>query len=154
MRGRSTESGTQRWFRSFGPSIFDQKDIRFESGALNAFFDEARSAYRLEPDSFVALGYSNGANLLGAALLLHPGIIRRAVLLRPVMVLDSVPDADLAGTTILIVLGETDAFRAQGEKLADALRSKGADVTTRVLAGGHALGDSDAPAVSDWLAGL
>lgn len=154
MRGRSTESGTQRWFRSFGPSIFDQKDIRFESGALNAFFDEARSAYRLEPDSFVALGYSNGANLLGAALLLHPGIIRRAVLLRPVMVLDGVPDADLAGTRILIVLGETDAFRAQGETLADALRSKGADVTTRVLAEGHALGDSDAPAVNDWLAGL
>lgn len=37
LRGRSTESGVQRWFRSFGPGIFDQKDVRFESGALAAF---------------------------------------------------------------------------------------------------------------------
>lgn len=51
LRGRSTESGVQRWFRSFGPSIFDQKDIRFESGALEAFFDEIRLAYRLAPEN-------------------------------------------------------------------------------------------------------
>ncbi|KRB01538.1 glyoxalase [Devosia sp. Root685] len=154
LRGRSTESGTQRWFRSFGPSIFDQKDIRFESGALNAFFDEVRSAYHPDPEKLVTLGYSNGANLLGAALLLHPGIVNRAVLLRPVMVLDEVPEADLSGTRILVILGETDAFRTAGEKLADTLKSRSADVTARVLAEGHALGDKDAPAISEWLAGL
>lgn len=151
LRGRSTESGTQRWFRSFGPSIFDQKDIRFESGALDAFFQEIRSAYRLDPEKTVALGYSNGANLLGAALLLHPGFVRRAVLIRPVMVLDAVPETDLTGTSVLVLLGETDAFRAQGEKLADALRTNGARVDIRLIPAGHDLSPEDAPAIGQWL---
>ncbi|MDV3251757.1 VOC family protein [Devosia sp. BK] len=151
LRGRSTESGVQRWFRSFGPSIFDQKDIRFESGALEAFFQEIRTAYRLAPEKTVALGYSNGANLLGAALLLHPGFVRRAVLVRPVMVLDAVPETDLTGTSVLILLGETDAFRPQGERLADALRTNGASVEVRLIAAGHDLSNEDAPAIGDWL---
>jgi phospholipase/carboxylesterase len=152
MRGRSTESGVQRWFRSFGPSIFDQKDIRFESGALEAFFGEIGTAYRPDPKKLVALGYSNGANLLAAALLLRPGFVHRAVLIRPAMVLDEVPQTDLSGTGILILLGETDAFRGQGEKLAEALRTNDATVTVRVLAAGHELGKEDAPAITDWLA--
>ena len=151
LRGRSTETGSRRWFRSFGPSIFDQKDIRFESGALNAFFDEVRSAYGLDAARITALGYSNGANLLSAAMLLHPEMVRRAVLLRPAMVLDAVPETDLDGTTILLVLGAGDAFRPQGERLADVLEAAGAKVTTHVVAGGHMLGDEDAPAIADWL---
>jgi len=152
LRGRSTESGSRRWFRSLGPSIFDQKDIRFESGALNAFFEEAQAAYGLDADKIAALGYSNGANLLAAAMLLHPEMVRRAILLRPAMVLDAAPETDLGGASILLVLGADDAFRAQGEKLAEALAAAGADVTTRVVAGGHMLGDEDAPAIADWLA--
>ncbi len=152
LRGRSTESGVQRWFRGFGPAIFDQGDIRFEAGALEAFFAEAERAYGLAPERTVALGYSNGANFLGAAMLLHPGLVRRAVLLRPVMVLDTVPDADLSGLAVLIVVGKDDAFRAQGERLAAILRDSGADVSSEVVEGGHELGDADAPAISTWLA--
>jgi phospholipase/carboxylesterase len=151
MRGRSTEAGVQRWFRSFGPSIYDQKDIVFESGALEAFFGEIDTAYGLGVDRLVALGYSNGANLLGAAMLLHPGIVRRAVLLRPGMVLADVPETDLTGTSVLIVLGETDAFRGEGRRLAEALEVRGADVTVRELEAGHPLGDKDAPAIAEWL---
>lgn len=151
MRGRSTEGGVRRWFRSFGPSIFDQKDIRFESGALDAFFEDVRSAYRLEPDSTTALGYSNGANLLGAALLLHPGFVRRVVLLRPVMVLDAVPESDLNGTDVLIVLGAQDAFRAQGEKLAAALGAAGAHVETVIASSGHEISATEAEIIRAWL---
>lgn len=151
LRGRSTESGTQRWFRSFGPAIFDQKDIRFESGALEAFFAQIRSAYRLDPERTLALGYSNGANLLGAALLLHPGFVRRAVLIRPVMVLDAAPETYLTGTSVLVLLGQSDAFRPQGEKLAEALRTNGATVDVRLMPAGHDLSDEDALAIGEWL---
>ncbi len=152
LRGRSTEDGTRRWFRALGPSIFDQKDIRFESGALEAFFEEARAAYGLNPERIVALGYSNGANLLGAAMLLHPGLVQRAILLRPVMVLDAAPDTDFTDVNILVVLGERDAYRPKGERLVEVLRDAGANVTVRVVAGGHELGGDDAPAIADWLA--
>ncbi len=152
VRGRSTEDGTRRWFRALGPMIFDQKDIRFESGALEAFFEEARGAYGLDPARTVALGYSNGANLLGAAMLLHPGLVQRAILLRPVIVLDEAPDMDLSEVEALVLLGERDAYRAKGERLVDVLRAAGANVTVRVLAGGHELGGHDAPAIAEWLA--
>lgn len=151
VRGRSTESGTRRWFRSFGPGIFDQKDVRFEAGALEAFFEEAQSAYRLDPARLTALGYSNGANLLGAALLLHPGLVQRAVLIRPVMVLDAAPEADLSGVSILVILGKSDVYRAEGERLTAALASAGADVQVETLDAGHDLGDSDAVAIAQWL---
>jgi phospholipase/carboxylesterase len=84
-------------------------------------------------------------------MLLHPGFVRRAVLIRPAMVLDEVPQTNLSGTSVLILLGETDAFRQQGEKLADALRSRGAEVSVEVLGAGHGLGDDDAPAIAAWL---
>lgn len=151
LRGRSTETGTRRWFRSFGPSIFDQQDLRFESGALEAFFDEAKAAYQPDPQKLVALGYSNGAILLGAALLLHPGFVKRAVLVRPVMALDTAPDTDLAGTSVLIVLGEKDIFRGEGQKLADALATRGAQVTLETVPAGHDLSGHDSATIRQWL---
>ncbi len=151
LRGRSTESGVQRWFRGFGPGIFDQGDVRFEAGALEAFFGEIESAYGLGKETTVALGYSNGANFLAAAMLLHPGMVKRAVLLRPVMVLDTVPDADLSGTRVLIVLGAQDAFKPEGERLAQVMMAAGAEVTTASVADGHALTAEDADIIRTWL---
>lgn len=84
-------------------------------------------------------------------MLLHPGLVNRAVLLRPAMVLDTVPETDLTGTSALILLGQTDAFRAQGEKLAEALRARGPEVDERMLAAGHGLSAADAPAIAEWL---
>lgn len=151
LRGRSTESGTLRWFRGFGPGIYDQKDVRFEAGAFAAFIGEIESAYGLTKDKTVGLGYSNGANFLAASMLLHPGLVKRAVLLRPAMVLNEVPEVDLTGTRVLIVVGEKDAFRGEGEKLAQALMAAGAEVTTDTIADGHALTDADAEIVRMWL---
>jgi phospholipase/carboxylesterase len=153
LRGRATEDGTRRWFRGLAPTLFDQKDIRFEATAITAFMEEVRSAYTIAPDTMVGLGYSNGANFLAASMLLQPDfLIRRAVLLRPVPVLDSVPEADLTGTEILIVTGQRDAYRDKSEELADLLRAAGATVTLEVTSGGHELGPDDAAVIGGWLA--
>lgn len=152
LRGRATEDGVQRWFRGIAPMLFDQKDIRFEAGALEAFLEEAQTAYRLAPEKMVGLGYSNGANLLAAMLMLHPAVLRKAVLLRPVMVLDSLPETDLTGMSVLIVVGETDTYRPKGEALAETLRGLGAEVAVEVSPTGHTLGDQDPVIIGQWLA--
>lgn len=153
LRGRSTEDGTRRWFRGFAPMLFDQKDIRFEAGALTAFMVEARSAYGLDTSQMTGLGYSNGANFLAATLLLQPDLLaRRAILLRPVPVLDAVPEANLAGVSVLIIAGERDAYRPKSEALADILRTAGATVDLVIVPSGHELTDADAPAIAEWLA--
>lgn len=151
VRGRSTEEGILRWFRRLSPSSFDQADIRFEAEAFAAFITEASRAYGLAPETTTFLGYSNGANLLAAMMLLHPGQVGRAILLRPVMVLDEVPAADLSGVHLLMLSGQNDPYGALAPPLEQALRRAGAEVATRIIAAGHELTEADRTICTQWL---
>ncbi|MDH4439141.1 MAG: ring-cleaving dioxygenase, partial [Rhizobium sp.] len=143
LRGRATEEGVARFFRRFGPLEFDQADIRAETEALAAFIEQAAFAYGLAQDKTAFLGYSNGANLLAAAIQLHPGLIRRAVLLRPMPVLDEVPVVNLSGTDILIVAGAEDPYRDHSTRLAEQLRVMGAQVELTIVSADHELSGED-----------
>ncbi|MDQ7777650.1 VOC family protein [Paracoccus aminovorans] len=155
VRGRSTEEGINRWFRRFDAVTYDQADIRAESEAFAGFIAEAARAYTLDPQALTYLGYSNGANLLGALLQLHPGLIRRAVLLRGIQVLEDppalVPDA-LAGSRALLLHGARDPFGRMAPALEQALRASGADLQAETLAAGHELSPLDLAAAQGWLA--
>jgi phospholipase/carboxylesterase len=151
LRGRATEEGVARFFRRFGPLEFDQADIRSEAEAFAAFLEQAGEAYGMAPGSTACLGYSNGANLLASAMILHPGLVRRAVLLRPLPVLDSVPETDLRGTDILVVAGADDPYGAHAHRLADCLGQLGATVTTEIVAAGHELSDEDTLRAAEFL---
>jgi phospholipase/carboxylesterase len=151
LRGRSTEEGTSRWFRRRSERAFDQDDIRFEAGALAAFVEEARTAYGLVPERLTFLGYSNGANLLAAAMQLHPELARRAILLRPAAVLEEPPAAALAGVSLLMLTGAEDPYRDLAAPLESSLRQAGADVEMRIVPAGHALTEQDRDLAADWL---
>ena len=98
FRGRSTEEGSLRWFRRHGMDRFDQADVTREAEAFAATLSEALRRYRLDPSRVTALGYSNGANFAAAVMLLHPELITRAILLRPMLVLEDPPAPDLSQT--------------------------------------------------------
>ncbi len=151
VRGRATEEGHARWFRRLGLDRFDQADIRSEAEAFVAFLAGAVSGYGLDPARMTGVGYSNGANFLAAVLQLHPGVLRRAVLLRTVQVLEPVPKAALTGTQVLLVNGGADRLATDGGALEVALRSAGAEVERRLLDAGHELSPQDAVAARDWL---
>jgi len=151
FRGRSTEEGVLRWFRRLGPTRFDQADLLREAEAFAATLPEALAFYGLDPAQTTVLGYSNGANFAAAAMLLHPGLIRRAALLRPMPVLEVPPPADLAGTAALAVSGAADPYGPHAPALAEALRRAGASVTTETIAAGHELVPADAELVRSWL---
>jgi phospholipase/carboxylesterase len=152
LRGRANDEGTPRWFRRFSANRFDQADIRSEAKALVAFVERAIEAYRLDPAKLVFLGHSNGANILAAAMLLHPGAIRRAALLRAAMVLEQPPAADLSDTEVLSIAGDVDVFSSFGPELAGLLRDAGAEVDARTISSGHAFEAADIEIVRDWLA--
>lgn len=152
VRGRSTEEGTLRWFRRFDPVTYDQEDIRAEATAFAAFVEGAVSGYGLDPDRMTFLGYSNGANLLAAILRLHPGVVRRAILLRGVEVLDAPPAADLAGTRVLLIRGGNDPFGALTEALVASLDAAGAELDARTIDAGHELSQEDTGIAKNWLA--
>ncbi|MCL7997775.1 VOC family protein [Brucella sp. 21LCYQ03] len=152
VRGRSTEEGTQRWFRRFTMDRFDQVDIRSEAEAFEAFVEGAVKSYGIDPERTAFLGYSNGANMLAAFMRLHPHVVRKAVLLRGVEVLEEKPEADLSDTSVLLLSGADDLYGALSGPLGDALAKGGADLNAQLLPGaGHALVEDDALIVSQWL---
>ncbi len=152
VRGRSTEEGINRWFRRYDAVTYDQADIRAEAGAFAGFIADAVRGYGLDPDRLIFLGYSNGANLLGAVMLLHPGAVRRAILLRGIAALDDPPAPDLSGADVLLISGAQDPFARMAPALEAALRAGGAALDARVLDAGHDLVEADREAARDWLA--
>ena len=151
VRGRSTEEGINRWFRRFDAVTYDQADIQSEAAAFKAFMDSAVQSYGLDAGRISYLGYSNGANLLGAVMLLHPGLVQRAILLRGIAVLEDAPNSDLAGTEVLLLSGAHDPFARMAPALEAALREAGVSLDAQTLAAGHDLAEADLDATKAWL---
>lgn len=152
VRGRATEEGTVRFFRRISETTFDQADIAAEAEAFRAFVDGATAAYGVDTGKLVFVGNSNGANMLAAAMRLHPGLVRTAILFRPIDVLESASEVDFRGATILILAGRDDPLRKQSEDLAARLQASGASVTLQILAAGHELFAADREFARSWLA--
>lgn len=151
-RGRVLEAGMPRFFRRLAEGVFDEADVVARAAELAAFAREA--AARHAPGlPLAALGFSNGANIAAALMLLHPDVLAEAVLLRPMVPL--VPPAlpDLAGRRVLALNGMADpiATPAIAGRIAALLREAGADVDARMLPAGHGLTQADVDAAAAFL---
>lgn len=151
VRGRSYEEGIARWFRRLTMTTFDQTDIRAEAEAFAAFMEGAIAGYGLEPGQITCLGYSNGANFAAAVMGLHPGTLRRAILLRSTPVLEPLPSADLIGADVLMLSGRADPYGTSAPVLEEWLRKQGARLDHRMLSSGHELVEEDATLAREWL---
>ena len=157
-RGNVLERGAPRFFRRFAEGVFDTADVARRASELADFLNAASARYGFALDKVVAVGFSNGANIAGAVLLLHPDALRRAVLLRAQSVLDDAQLAPapgaLAGVRALLAAGRSDPIvpAAETERLARALRDRGAEVTLRWDDAGHTLTKGDVEAAAEWIA--
>lgn len=105
-RGKVLEGGMPRFFRRLAEGVFDEEDVRRRANKLADFVQDARTAYGL--DAPIAVGFSNGANIAAAVLQLRSEVLADAVLLRAMVPLSDVPDADLPGKPVLILSGAMD----------------------------------------------
>ncbi len=153
VRGRSTEEGVARFFRRISMTSFDQDDIRAEAEVFAGFWTGALAAYDLDPARITVMGYSNGANFAAAVMGLQPGLIRRAILMRPMAVLEDLPQADLTGLSVLTLTGARDPYGPHAPRLNDWLSRQGADLDARVVQAGHDLTADDLAAAADWMKG-
>jgi phospholipase/carboxylesterase len=149
-RGKVLENGMPRFFRRLAEGVFDENDVRRRAHELADFVAEAREAYGLAAPT--ALGYSNGANIAAAVLLLRPEALAGAVLLRPMMPLRSVSPPSLTGKPVLLVSGIADPIAPPRtvEPLHSALSEAGAEVEHRTLPLGHALAQADLEVTQRW----
>jgi predicted esterase len=152
-RGKVLEHGMPRFFRRFAEGVFDEEDLKFRTLELAQFIDAAGRAYRLG-GNIIAVGYSNGANIAASLMLLCPPILVGAVLFRAMVPL--VPDVtpDLTGKHALLAAGRQDPIVPQSGtvKLAEMLKTAGADVSLYWHDGGHELGQDDIAAAQRSIA--
>ncbi|MDD1533233.1 MULTISPECIES: alpha/beta hydrolase [unclassified Bradyrhizobium] len=150
-RGRVLEHGMPRFFRRLAEGVFDEEDVRRRAHELGDFVSEARQRYGIAAP--VAVGFSNGANIAAALLLLEPDVLAGAILLRAMVPLSDPPTADLAGKPILLLSGQGDPIVPAGNsaRLAALLSQAGASVTHRILPAGHQLSQADVTLARDWI---
>ena len=150
-RGKVLENGSPRFFRRFAEGNFDEEDVRFRAHELADFVVAARKHYDIAAP--IALGYSNGANIAAAILLLRPRVLAGAILLRATLPLSQPAPTDLTGVPVLINSGARDPMMSpQGSaSLARELQQDGAVVEHRTLPTGHELSQTDVSLAKQWL---
>lgn len=162
VRGRSTSEPSLRWFSRSSTTVFDQEEIIREAAAFAAFLPrllsresggrEGVNSKEQTPENVALLGFSNGANFIGALLLLHPGLVRRAVLWRPMPVLEDPLTPSLEGSDVLLIGGRDDPYGKFMPQLAQLLRERQANVSAHMIGAGHGLTQEDLAITSQWLA--
>ena len=154
-RGKVLENGrVNRFFRRLAEGVFDEQDIKFRAQELAEFVGSAAEHYGFDSKNVWALGFSNGANIATALMLLHPEILCGAILLSPMLPL--VPEAapNLKGVPVFIGAGNADAIATPTEttRLAELLKSYGAVVATHFYPTGHTISRAQVDDVRDWIA--
>jgi phospholipase/carboxylesterase len=150
-RGKILEGGMPRFFRRLAEGVFDEADVRYRANELADFITQAREAYGLAAP--VAVGFSNGANIAAAVLMLRPEALAGAVLLRAMVPLSDAVAGDLSGKGVLLLSGAADPIvpAENAGRLAAILKDAGASVEHRVLPTGHGLSQTDVTLAKAWL---
>jgi predicted esterase/catechol 2,3-dioxygenase-like lactoylglutathione lyase family enzyme len=153
-RGTVNEQGMYRFFKRLATNRFDEQDLVQRAGELADFLVQASDSYGRSLEQMVPIGYSNGANIAAAIFFVRPELLKRAILLRPMLPLSGSRPDQLNGKEILILRGTRDRVipAKSTDRLIHVLREAGAEVTVVDIEAGHELTEDDVAAAGRWLA--
>jgi phospholipase/carboxylesterase len=160
--GPVSERGAARWFRRLAEGVFDFEDVVARADQLANFVLAAREQYGFGEDGqrVVAVGFSNGANIAGAMLLLRQDVLREAALFAAMMPVPDPPEGiaiadDLSGTRAFLSNGSRDPMAPldSAERFVELLRRRSAEVTRQPHPGGHQVTPEAVQAAKSWLVG-
>lgn len=150
-RGDVSEGGALRYFRRTAEGVYDMDDLVRRAQAMGDFI--AAEKARLNAARVIALGYSNGANIIAAVAFARPELIDEMILMHPLIPFTPAAQPGLKGRRILVTAGENDPIcpAPLTRSLADYLVRQGADVATVWHGGGHDVQHQEIAAVQDFL---
>ena len=151
LRGKVLENGMPRFFRRLAEGVFDEQDVINRANELADFIVVAGETYKQSKP--IAVGFSNGANIAAAILLLRPEVLSGAILLRAMVPLAKPPKAELEQKPVLLISGARDAIipASNATRLAAMLKNAHADVQHETIQTGHNLTQNDVTLASKWL---
>lgn len=154
LRGNVDENGMPRFFKRLGMGVFDEDDLRFRTDEMVIFIKELAVKEGFNPDTIIALGYSNGANIAGATLVKYPDFLAGAILYRPMQPYKVLPAVGTqkqvpvffsSGTMdVTVNQNATDAYVA-------SLQNLGFTVYYKKMPTGHNLIQQDIISSAEWL---
>ena len=143
------------FFRRFEDRSIDEGDLVARAARLADDIAQIGRDFRFSRPP-IAVGFSNGAIMAAALVMLYPGHLSGAVLLRPLSPFAIDPNSRILGTRALIIDGDLDERRLPGDgaRLAKRLARMGADVTHHLVPTGHSITEDDIRLVREWLTPL
>ena len=152
-RGKVSEYGAARFFKRLAEGVFDHEDLVFRTHELAEFLEAASREYGFDPSKLVAVGYSNGANIAASLMLLHPRLLRAAVLFRAMVPFEPEEPVDLSEMPVFLAAGRMDRMipPQNTQRLAQILTEAGADLELRWRDTGHALTYEEVAEAKEWL---
>jgi phospholipase/carboxylesterase len=152
IRGTVAIEEGYAFFHRFPDRRVDAADIEAKTPVLADFIEASCARYNFARRP-IAIGFSNGAIMVAALLLAHPGLLAGAILFRPLSPFAHDLPHRLDSTPVLIIDGERDSRRSPGDgvRLAERLVRAGALVTHHVLPVGHSITAGDKRFASKWL---
>jgi phospholipase/carboxylesterase len=152
-RGNVVQYGARRFFSYPEAGRFDAAEVEARTGELAEWIGRMATQYSFDQGRLYALGYSNGANMAGAIMLLYPGTIAGACLLRVRAVLTPATQHALNGAPVLISAGQSDqVIPVSGAEELGLLTAAGARVHLAIQNAGHDLTPADFSLAQQWFA--
>jgi phospholipase/carboxylesterase len=154
-RGKVLEGTMPRFFCRLAEGVFDEVDVVRRAHELVAFVEASKARYGIGAP--IALGFSNGANIAAAMLMLEPDGLAGAVLIRAMTPLHATATKpNLTRKPVLMLSGAMDPIIAarDSENLARQLKENGAHLRHEVLPSGHGLTQADIRLSEEFLAVL
>ncbi|MDR6567873.1 MULTISPECIES: alpha/beta hydrolase [Chitinophaga] len=155
LRGNVQEHGMPRFFRRLGMGVFDEEDVHFRTHEMVHFLKELATKEGFDINKLIAVGYSNGANIAGAVLILYPELLAGAVLFRPMQPLGGIEDSfeTLRQQPVFMSAGTQDGTvdPAATAAYATLLNSNGFKVSTFDIPAGHNLVQRDITLAAEWM---
>ncbi|WP_125704604.1 alpha/beta hydrolase [Lacticaseibacillus daqingensis] len=154
LAGRVVENGQRRFFAHHPDGSPDLTSVACERDWLVATVAALSAQYQLDLSRLIAVGYSNGANLISHTLLTRPVPWLGAVLLHGTLVTPVPQPQPLAGRAVFASFGTHDPriSAAAFTGLVATLRRAGATVNVHQHDQRHNLNGPELKAAQAWIA--
>lgn len=139
LRGNVQEHGMNRFFERYPDMTFNIESIQQEVTKLHTFLKDFIQKHNKSFDDLVFLGYSNGANFALSFLFLYPNLVKKAILLHPMIPFIPKDELNLSSTQLFVSYGEHDPYSTVEhiEQLQNVLENAQAHVEYVKHEGGH-----------------
>ncbi len=120
---------------------------------LLSFLQEASRMYDFSLDAAILVGYSNGANIAAAMLLLEETRFGGAILHHPMLPIKPNPETSKKSIPVLITTSHNDTIvpYASAKELVRALTGRGHEVNVHEYSHGHQLTQAEVENAKNWL---